>query len=161
MLFTHWTATRRCAALLSASLGMFTAGALAQEVVTSFAPGLEDIGVWYEVDVDAGGAAATGDLSGLGGGLEDDQPLPIGAAVLTTGASDDDKAEVGVPAAYGTAGDVLSSLELFYWYFKATRADEQNLFAAPSIKLTFWNQDSTASAPSSTSPTGISRAPLD
>ena len=41
MLFTHWIATRRCAAVLSASLCMFTAGALAQEVVTSFAPALE------------------------------------------------------------------------------------------------------------------------
>jgi hypothetical protein len=132
-----------CTALFFATgVGVPASGACAQEIVTSFAPTLEGPGVWYEVGVLDGGSAQTIDLSGLGGSLEDDQPLPIGAALLTTDLTiNTSKAEVGVPEAHGTAGEILTTLELFYAYFKATHADAQNLFAAPSIKLTFWNQD--------------------
>ena len=53
MILRHRTAARWGATLaLSASIGMFTAGVRAQEVVTSFAPaGTTDMGVWFEDDV--------------------------------------------------------------------------------------------------------------
>jgi hypothetical protein len=112
----------------------------AQELVTSFAPaGTTDTGVWFEVDVRPGGAASIEDLTGEGGNLENDQPLPIGAAKLTT--ADDDntaKAEVGVIDGYGMPQDVLASLQVHYAYHKVENPG-QGPFAAPSIKLTFLN----------------------
>jgi hypothetical protein len=125
---------------------MLASGAWAQEVVTSFGPAdTTDFGVWYRNDVRVGGTADTVDLTGLGGDLENGQPLPIGAALLTTDFTNEAKAEVGVADGYGTAEDILASLQLFYSYFKASNPG-QIAFAAPSIKLTFVNDDCVDSA---------------
>jgi hypothetical protein len=134
--------TLLCAATaLSTSIGLIAPGAEAQEMVTSFAPaGTTDTGVWFESDVRPGGAAGTEDLSGLGDALENDQPLPIGAARLTTDLTNAAKAEVAVIDGYGMPEDILPSLAISYSYHKAANPDPgHNLFAAPSIKLTFFN----------------------
>jgi hypothetical protein len=107
----------------------------AQEIVASFGPPDTDSpGIWYQVDVRPGGMASTEDLTGSGGNLEAEQPLPVGAAKLTTDSTNAAKAEVGVADGYGPAEDILPSLELHYSYHKATN-EGQNLAAAPSIKL--------------------------
>ncbi|QDU72893.1 hypothetical protein [Mucisphaera calidilacus] len=95
-------------------------------------------GVWYENDVRAGGVASIEDLTGAGGNLEANQPLPIGAAKLTTGFSNDDKAEVGVADSYGAMGDITSTLSFSYSYYKEA-VGGGNAFAAPSLKLTIFN----------------------
>ena len=75
----------------------------------------------------------------MGGDLETLQPLPTGAALVTTTLGDTgDKGEVGVLDLYGFPADIFSSLSISYTYYKATNAG-QNLSAAPSIKLTFFN----------------------
>jgi hypothetical protein len=129
------------AAVLCANLGVIAFGAQAQEIVTSFAPpGTTDTGVWFENDVRTGGSASTANLTGSGGDLESNQPLPIGAAKLTTDVTNEAKAEVAVIDGYGMPQDILSSLQIFYSYHKAGHPDPgHNLFAAPSIKLTFFN----------------------
>lgn len=107
--------------------------------VDSFAPFtvIPPAGVWYENDVRGGGQASVVSLAGQGGNLENNQPLPIGAARLTTGASNDDKAEVGVSDAYGNARTLFEdAFGLNYSYFKE---DVGNAFAAPSIKLTLFS----------------------
>ena len=65
-------------------------------------------GVWYEMQVEAGGAADIVNLSGVGGNLENNQPLPVGAGLLTTGSSNPDVAHVGVVDSYGNASDILT-----------------------------------------------------
>ncbi len=96
-------------------------------------------GQWFENDVRPGGTASIADLSGTGGNLENNAPLPQGAARLTTGFDDNHKAEIGVADTYGTAGNVLNnSFQLGYSFYKAN-VPGGNTFAAPSIKLTFFN----------------------
>lgn len=124
------------AAVLAASIGP---GAEAQETVVSFGPAdTTDTGVWFADDVRPGGTAGTEDLTGLGGNLENDQPLPIGAAKLTTDSTNEAKAEVAVIDGYGTPQDIFASLQLAYAFYKGSNPG-QNLFAAPSIKLGFLN----------------------
>ena len=91
-------------------LTLFTSSAIG-EVVNSFAPYTDTPtnGVWYEADVRTGGTAAIVDLTGLGGDLENNQPLPVGAAKLTTDLTNAAKAEVAVVNDYGT---VRTSLEI-------------------------------------------------
>lgn len=125
----------------AATLGLLALAspALAQTTVTSFAPSTNVTpGVWFESDVRPGGTASIADLTGLGGDLETNQPLPIGAAKLTTDFTNAAKAEVGVLNNYGMPGDIFSTLGILYSYHKATNAG-QNLTAAPSLKLTFFN----------------------
>jgi hypothetical protein len=133
----------RLAALGSAAVftaNLAVSGAEAQQLVTSFAPYTltPTNGVWYEADVRLGGTASTVDLTGAGGALESNQPLPIGAALLTTDFTNDAKAEVGVIDSYGIPQDIFATLQLFYSYYKASNTG-QNESAAPSIKLAVYN----------------------
>ncbi|MAI25656.1 MAG: hypothetical protein CMN75_06445 [Spirochaeta sp.] len=97
-------------------------------------------GVWYEMQVEAGGAADIVNLSGVGGNLENNQPLPVGAGLLTTGSSNPDVAHVGVVDSYGNASDILTdgSLAISYSFYKGSEGD-LNSFAAPAIRLTLNN----------------------
>ncbi len=111
----------------------------AQTTVTSFAPSTNTTpGVWFENDVRTGGTASIADLTGVSGNLENNQPLPIGAAKLTTDFTNAAKAEVGVLNDYGMPDGIFSALSILYSYHKATSAG-QNASAAPSLKLTFFN----------------------
>ncbi len=111
----------------------------AQTLVPEFAPSTNtDLSIWFENDVRQMGVASIVDLSGAGGDLEADQPLPPGAALITTEFDNGDKAEVGVLEAFGLPQDILTSLNVSYTFFKASNTG-QNLFAAPAIKLTFFN----------------------
>lgn len=96
--------------------------------------------VWYESDMQANGTASIVNLTGAGGNLENGQPLSTGAALLTTGASNDDKAQVGVTDAYGNANAAMTdgAFQLNYSFYKEAAGD-LNIWAAPSIKLTLSN----------------------
>jgi len=131
------------ASLLLLVLSFCLAQTASAVVVRYFEPStpLPTPGVWFENDVRVGGTASTVDLSAAGGDLENAQPLPIGAALLTTRVAENgDKAEVGVADAYGLVSDIMSSLAVGYAYYKAD-VSGGNAFAAPSIKLTFYDPD--------------------
>ena len=107
--------------------------------VSSFAPytTTPTHGTWIEMDIQGAGTAAVVDLDGVGENLENHQPLARGAARITTGASNDDKAQVGVFDDYGNAGAVLTdtSFALSYDFYKSSTGD-LNAWAAPAIRLT-------------------------
>jgi len=90
----------------------------AVNIVTEIAPkDTLTAGVWAATDVRPGGSAGIADLTGLGGNLENNQPSPIDAALLTTDFTDAAKAEVGVYNDYGLAGDIIASLQLAFDFY--------------------------------------------
>jgi len=95
-------------------------------------------GSWYQSDVRVGGTASIVSLTGLGGNLESGQPLPTGAAKLTTDFTNAAKAEVGTFDDFGLASWLSdSSFSVGYDYYKQTVAGG-NAYVAPSIKLTIY-----------------------
>ncbi len=108
--------------------------ALAQTTVTSIAPVCINAGEWCVNELTAGGTVSIADLTGISGDLENNQPLPIGAALLTTDFTDGARAEAGVFNGYGTPDGILSTLSITYSYHKASNPG-QNAFAAPSLKI--------------------------
>ncbi len=103
--------------------------------VSEFANG-PSAGVWYKSDVRPGGTVGVVSLTGLGGNLQNNAPLPTGAVKLTIDATNNAKAEVGVTDSYGKAGNILPSFQLGYSYFKGTTGAAE---PAPSIKLSFFS----------------------
>ncbi|OUR76126.1 hypothetical protein A9Q83_15025 [Alphaproteobacteria bacterium 46_93_T64] len=102
---------------------------------------------WFKSDMRAGGTAEIVDLTGLGGNLETNQPLPTGVAKLTTGASNSDKAEVSIirdGGHYGTIGDFLTGGMLSYDYHKQGAGD-LNPSATAAIKFTVLDLNTTQS----------------
>lgn len=130
----RWLQWSALVALVSALAGVPAAQG-AVEVVTSigasFAPNQ-----WYASDVRPGGSATIVDLSGAGGNLESGQPLPNGAALLTTDLTNAAKAEISYANNFGATSSILSGIEIGYSYYKESVAGG-NDFAAPSIKLSF------------------------
>jgi hypothetical protein len=128
-----------CAALVSLTVFGFsaTAGATIVSTIEPFSA-TPTPGVWYESDTRAGGTVGIADLTGMGGPLENTAPLPVGAALVTTGMDNADKAEIGLNDAFGTPNNILSSFSMSYRYFKAT-VSGGNAAAAPSVKIAFWN----------------------
>jgi len=106
--------------------------------VTSIAPfsASPTPGEWYESDVRLAGVASIADLTGEGGNLEANAPLPVGAALLTTTSDDNDKAEIGIVGDYGVVSDIIdANLQLAYSYYKEASG---NTSAAPTLKLAFF-----------------------
>jgi hypothetical protein len=119
---------------------MLMCGSAMASVVTDvthlFSPAVSPIaGNWYLSDVRTGGSATLVDLTGLGGNLESGQPIPTGAAKLTTDFTNEAKAEVSTYDAFGLASSVLGDMSLGYCYFKQS-VSGGNIYAAPSLKLT-------------------------
>lgn len=105
--------------------------------MTSIAPSSNITpGVWFATDVRPGGTANIVNLTGAGGNLENNQPLPTGAVELTTDGTNAAKAEIGIGYDFGktTVSDIVSSLALGYSYYKANVGATA---PAPSIKLSF------------------------
>lgn len=130
-----------------AAVAASSAFATTTVVVNDFNPliPLTTTDAWYSSDVRTGGTASIVNLAGLGGNLETAQPLPTGAALLTTDATNGSKAQVSTYFDYGLASNVLASIDLGYSYFKASVIGSTNLAAAPSIKLTLSNPNGTGS----------------
>jgi hypothetical protein len=123
-----------------AAATLLAAPAYAQTIVYSIAPPsmTPTPGVWFASNVTSSGAVATASLAGAGGNLELGQPLPTGAARLTTTTNNNDRANIGLPYAFGTPGDIFPSLAIQYSWHKATNGT-QNLTAAPSLKIAIFN----------------------
>ncbi|HTI50765.1 MAG TPA: hypothetical protein VL475_07435, partial [Planctomycetaceae bacterium] len=122
-------------------VGIFViwASSLAQAAtvtVTSIDSTYTALGQWFASDVRPGGTATIVDLTGMGGNLENNQPLPTGAVQLTTDNTNAAKAEIGVAYNFGNTNvsDILSTLALGYSYYKANVGAAA---PAPSIKLSF------------------------
>ncbi len=134
------------AAMLGAASMLLTSAGQA-ETVNAFDAAFTSDDAWFLADMRAAGTADIVDLTGEGGTLENDQPLPKGAAKLTTGSDTGDKAEVGISriGGYGTVGDFLSTGgSLGYSYFKDSTGD-LNPSAAASIKITVLDNNVTTS----------------
>ncbi len=125
-------------AMVAAVLLGTSMGAVHATVVSGFDAAFTANGSWFASDVRTGGAASVTSLVGTGGNLETAQPLPTGAAKLTTDATNGAKAEVSVSDGYGKVSDILRTLDLHYSFYRTNTAN-QNAAAAPSIKLTFFN----------------------
>ncbi len=125
------------AALLGAACLAQATRARADIVINQFLPiaGPTTAGQWYASDVRPGGSASVVSLTGLGGNLETAQPLPTGAALLTTANDDNNaKAEVATFADFGDAASFLSNATMGYSYFKQS-VSGQNASAAPAMKI--------------------------
>ena len=119
--------------LVGATALYLWSGTAMAEVVTSFDSSLTTPGQWFE-RVAVGGTAGIVDLTGQGGNLENNQPLPTGAVRLTTSTNNLDRGEAAVADNFGSFGSFLQSGSLSYSYYKDSTGD-LNAFAAPSIKL--------------------------
>lgn len=101
--------------MAAAAILGFGAPAFGQTTVSVFAPSTNtDPGVWFENDVRPGGTASIAELSGIGGDLENNQPLPSGAAKLTTDFSNAAKGEVGLGNLYGEPQNIFSSINISF-----------------------------------------------
>jgi hypothetical protein len=94
-----------------------------------------EVAKWYQSDVRTGGAASLVDLTGLGGNLETGQPIPTGAAKLTTDFTDAAKAEVSTYADFGLASAVMNDITLGYSFYKQN-VSGGNVWAAAAMSLT-------------------------
>lgn len=137
--------TLAVAATAVAGLMALASPALAQTTVTTFAPETNETpGVWYKVDQRGGGTSSITDLTGAGGTLDSGQPLPKGAALLTTDDFNTSAAGVGVLDDFGTPAGIFPTFSFDYSYYKdatGNTADPSspNQSAAPSLKLVFEN----------------------
>ena len=127
----------------AALLLAITTSAHAQTIVDEFLPlGTPVLGEWYLNDMRGAGTASVMDLTGQGGDLEFNQPLPNGAALLTTGFDNNDKADVATFAPFGDAATVLTTGTFGYSYYKETVAGG-NVFAAPTLKISLFTSGGT------------------
>jgi hypothetical protein len=128
--FYKLTSFLTLAAVLATSQGTSAA------VINEFLPiaGPTTPGEWYLADVRPGGTATIENLTGLGGNLETNQPLPTGAAKLTTINDNTAKAEVYTYDNFGPAATFLSSASVGYDYYKADSGLISPL-VAPAMKI--------------------------
>ncbi len=122
----------RICAVVVCSIVLVQASVTSADVIVSSIAAPGTVGKWSAFDIRGGGTASIVNLSGLGGNLENNAPLPTHAALITTGFSNNDKAEIGIGMDFGAVQDLSS---LGYSYHKATVAGG-NASAAPAIKLT-------------------------
>ena len=85
----------------------------------------------------AGGTADIVDLTGQGGNLENNAPLPTGVLKMTTTVNED-KVDVSRSLGNTTVSDIFNNdIRFSYSLFKEDTADD---FSAPALKLGFFNQ---------------------
>lgn len=107
--------------------------------VGEIAPSSGNLDVWMYGDMRDGGTANVSSVSGLGGNLEANAPLGNDAVKLTTGANNNDKAEIVLNNDFGQVQAIFNSnLSISYDYYRENQAG-LNTFAAPSLKLGFYN----------------------
>ncbi|MDO6445932.1 PEP-CTERM sorting domain-containing protein [Colwellia sp. 1_MG-2023] len=107
--------------------------------LSAFQPTLMD--TWLYGDMRDGGTADIVSLNGLGGDLENNSPLGNDALKLTTGLANNDKAEIVIQNDFGMVSDILNSTLSFSYDYYRTNIDNGNAFAAPSLKLGFYNSN--------------------
>ncbi len=108
-------------------------GASAAPVVTA----IDGSQGWTEQNTAAGDSEIV-DLSGQGGNLENNQPLPTGAVRQTTTGANADKSTVKLSGDFGTVADIFDqNLGFGYSFYKSSGSG--NASAAPTLKLEFYN----------------------
>jgi hypothetical protein len=96
---------------------------------------------WQQTEQAGDGSVEIEDLSGAGGNLENNAPLPTGAVRFETSNDNADRAEIAVGGNYGLVSDIFTNdLNFGYSVFKEETGEA---FAAPSMKLAFFNGDVT------------------
>ncbi|KKN17709.1 hypothetical protein LCGC14_0963050 [marine sediment metagenome] len=111
--------------------------------VAAFAAPITDLDnqPWQRSLTTEGGTAEIVDLTGLGGNLENNAPLPTGAVKLQTGSASGSRAEIQLlpDGGFGTVNDLFNSnLSFGYSMYKGgTGAAEP----APSFKMQFYNPE--------------------
>lgn len=127
------------ALLAGATIAISVSAAQAATVTVTEIAAAAGNGVWGVTDNRAGGTSSIANLNGVGGNLENSAPAPTGAARLTTGLSNGDKAQIGVLGDFGTVRSILAdnTFALSYDYHKAFVAGGAAA-PAPSIKLSFF-----------------------
>lgn len=109
--------------------------------VSELAPSNSAQDTWMYGDMRDGGTASIVSVIGLGGNLENNAPLGNDAVRLTTGTTNNnDKAEIVIANNFGTVSSILSTLSISYDYYRENAVGE-NAFAAPSLKLGFYNSN--------------------
>ena len=99
-------------------------------------------GVWKFGDMRDGGTAGIVSLSGLGGNLENNAPLPNDAVRFTTGVgNNNDKGEIVIEGDFGTVTDIFTDGLSFSYDYYRENVDGANAFAAPAMKLGFLATD--------------------
>lgn len=118
--------------------------AYAVDVNTLATPPVQPDLTWYASPITGStpGTATIVNLTGAGGNLEFSQPAGVGAARLTTGADNNDRAGATLQGNFGNASLVLNDIDLEYWYHKVF-VPGGSLATAPSIKLTLFNPTGT------------------
>lgn len=108
-------------------------------VVTDFDPGSP----WTQTRDSGDATVGIVDLTGSGGALENDAPLPGGAVRFETTANTADAADIGAVGNFGTVRDIFNAdLSFSYSLFKEDVGAAEN---APALKLSFSNPDVTGS----------------
>jgi hypothetical protein len=120
-------------AATAACVVAFAAGTASAATVTT----LDGSQGWTKGDTTGGGTSDIVDLSGAGGNLENNAPLPDGAVKLTTTSDNNDRAEISLLADFGLVSDILTSgFSVSYDMFKALGGALED---APALKLSFLN----------------------
>ncbi|MGY6634241.1 MAG: PEP-CTERM sorting domain-containing protein [Alkalilacustris sp.] len=121
----------------AASLAIAPFAVSASTVVTDFGAGSP----WVQTRDQGDASVAIVDLTGAGGNLENDAPLPGGAVRFETTANSSDAADIGVVGNFGTVRDIFNGdLSFSYSLFKEDVGAAEN---APALKLSFFNPDVT------------------
>lgn len=124
------------AALLGIACALPVGRSDAATTVTQILPqtGSPVVGPWYETDMQAGATIGIVDLAGVGGNLETAQPLPTGAAKITTPAVDNNgRAQAYTYNDFGNAATFLNNVTMGYSFYKSTNLS--NTAAAPALKI--------------------------
>ena len=119
--------------LAAITIGVLASGSASATIITE----IGGSSPWQNDSTSGNGAYEIVNLTGLGGNLENDAPLPTGAVKLTTGADNSDRAQIGIADSFGRVGDILNQNISFSYSF--LKVDSGNIAAAPSLKLTFLN----------------------
>ena len=122
----------KCFNLLLVAIVCSSVSTVEAVTVTQFAAA-PALNVWGESLLVGTSTISIEDLTGLGGDLENNQPAPIGAALLTTGFDNSYRAEVAIGTAYD-ASTLMNTGLLGYSYYKET-VGGGNATAAPTLKL--------------------------
>lgn len=125
------------ALLAGAAVAVVPGLAPATTVVFDFEPGSP----WQQTLQAGDGTVEVVDLTGAGGNLEANAPLPTGAVRFATTDDNADRAEIAADADYGDVSRIFTDdLSFAYSVYKQDTGEN---FGAPSMKLHFFNPDVT------------------